>query len=307
MELRHLNLTAAQANEGLSLGGHLLYLSPCRRDVAEYIENNRKGQTSLWPYAISGDLPIVLVRVKDAENMDLVRRLLTIHEYWRLKGLFADLVILNEDESGYVQAFQDNLRDLISMGHARDLLNQSGGVFLLQKGHVHPDDVILLCAVARMIFSGDGGSCSVQFRKKGKVIFADGERREADTQDQPLQIVQKRKSELQEEVIGQATGQLQFANGYGGFSENGKEYIIELQEGMNTPLPWINVIANPKFGFQVSEAGAGYTWSLNSREYKLTPWSNDPILDTSGEALYLRDEETGESWSVTANPKREKG
>ncbi|MDR3542889.1 MAG: glucoamylase family protein [Desulfosporosinus sp.] len=307
MELRHLNLTAAQANEGLSLGGHLLYLSPCRRDVAEYIKNNRKGQTSLWPYAISGDLPIVLVRVKDPETMDLVRRLLTIHEYWRLKGLYADLVIFNEDDSGYVQAFQENLRDLISMGHARDLLNQSGGVFLLQKDHVHPDDVILLCAVARMIFSGDGGSCSVQFRKKGKIIYADGERNGTDIQDQPLQIVPKKKGEFQEEVLGRTTGQLQFANGYGGFSENGKEYVIELQEGMNTPLPWINVIANPKFGFQVSEAGAGYTWSLNSREYKLTPWSNDPILDSSGEALYLRNEETGEAWSVTANPKREKG
>jgi len=307
MELRHLNLTAAQANEGLSLGGHLLYLSPCRRDVAECIEKNSKGQSSLWPYAISGDLPIVLVRVKDTENLDLVRRLLTIHEYWRLKGLLADLVIFNEDESGYVQAFQDNLRDLISMGHARDLLNQPGGVFLLQKGHVHPDDVVLLCAVARMIFTGDGGSCTVQLRKKGKIIFANGEHREADTQDLPLQIVQNRKSEFREEAINRATAQLQFANGYGGFSEDGQEYIIELQEGMNTPLPWINVIANPKFGFQVSEAGAGYTWSLNSREYKLTPWSNDPILDSSGEVLYLRNEETGESWSVTANPKREKG
>jgi len=311
MELRHLNLTAAQANEGLSLGGHLLYLSPCRRDVAESIEHNRKGQSSLWPYAISGDLPIVLVRVKDAENLDLVRRLLTIHEYWRLKGLFADLVILNEDESGYVQAFQDTLRDLISMGHARDLLNQSGGVFLLQKGHVHPDDIMLLCAVARMIFSGDGGSCSVQLRKKGKVIFTGVEHHATDTQektqDQPFKIVQERISELRVETPDQANAQLQFANGYGGFSEDGKEYIIELKEGMNTPLPWINVIANSKFGFQVSEAGAGYTWSLNSREYKLTPWSNDPILDPSGEALYLRDEKTGEAWSVTANPKREKG
>jgi len=307
MELRHLNLTAAQANEGLSLGGHLLYLSPCRRDVAECVENNRKGQSSLWPYAISGDLPIVLVRVKDAENLDLVRRLLTIHEYWRLKGLFADLVILNEDESGYVQAFQDSLRDFISMGHARDLLNKAGGVFLLQKGHVHPDDVTLLCAVARMTFSGDGGSCSVQLRKKGKVIFADGEQsRDADTHEQPVQI-QKETRELGEEAIGRVARHLQFANGYGGFSEDGQEYIIELLEGMNTPLPWINVIANPKFGFQVSEAGSGYTWSLNSRENKLSPWSNDPIQDPTGEALFLRDEETGESWSVTINPKREKG
>ena len=311
MELRHLNLTSAQANEGLSLGGHLLYLSPCRRDVAECIKNNRKGQSALWPYAISGDVPIVLVRVKDAENLDLVRRLLTIHEYWRLKGLFADLVILNEDESGYVQAFQDNLRDLLSMGHARDLLNQSGGVFLLQKGLVHPDDLVLLCAVARMTFSGDGGSCSVQFRKKGKLILGDAERRKAKAEEKAqYQAVQSLPENISEprEVVSQGThGQLQFANGYGGFSEDGTEYIIELQEGMNTPLPWINVIANTKFGFQVSEVGAGYTWSINSREYKLTPWSNDPIQDSAGEALYLRDDETGESWSVMASPKREKG
>ncbi|MDP4159977.1 MAG: glucoamylase family protein, partial [Bacillota bacterium] len=310
MELRHLKITADQANESLSLGGHLLFLSPCRRDEAECIKNNIKGQSSLWPYAISGDLPIVLARIKDAENLDLVRRLLTIHEYWRLKGLYADLVILNEDESGYVQAFQDTLRDVISMGHARDLLNQSGGVFLLQKGHVHPDDVRLLCTVARITFSGEGGSCSLQVRKKGKVIFADTIA-ETETQekphDEPFHMVRGNMNEIRSEMTDSEVGQLLFANGYGGFSEDGKEYIIKLQDGMNTPLPWINVIANSKFGFQVSEVGAGYTWSLNSRENKLTPWSNDPILDPSGEALFLRDEESGESWSVTASPKRQKG
>lgn len=310
MELRHLNLSAAQANEGLSLGGHLLYLSPCRSDVAEYIKNNTKGQSSLWPYAISGDLPIVLVRVKNSENLDLVRRLLTIHEYWRLKGLFADLVVLNEDESGYLQAFQDNLRDLVSMGHARDLLNRSGGVFLLQKDHVLPEDVNLLCAVARMTFNGESGSCSIQVRKKRKWMNGTLEQLEEDKQEQvPIEsnVAQERVNDFREEALERTLGQLQFANGYGGFSEDGKEYIIHLQDGMNTPLPWINVIANSKFGFQVSEVGAGYTWSLNSREYKLTPWFNDPILDPVGEALYLRDEQSGEAWSVTASPIREKG
>ncbi|SHH85679.1 GH36-type glycosyl hydrolase domain-containing protein [Desulfosporosinus lacus] len=306
MELRHLNLTSAQANEALSLGGHLLYLSPCRRDAEECIKQNCKGQSALWPYAISGDLPIVLVRVANAEHLDLVRRLLTIHEYWRLKGLLADLVILNEDESGYVQAFQDSLRDFISMGHARDLLNQPSGVFLLQKGLVQPDVLNLLCTVARITFIGEGGSCSVQVRKKAKLSTRESELLAEKSQEQSLQNDQNIINMLQDVTEG-SDGPLHFANGYGGFSEDGKEYIIELQEGMNTPLPWINVIANSKFGFQISEVGAGYTWSQNSREYKLTPWSNDPILDPVGEALFLRDEETGESWSVTANPRRENG
>ncbi|HBV86948.1 MAG TPA: glycosyl transferase family 36 [Desulfosporosinus sp.] len=306
MELRHLNLTAAQANEALSLGGHLLYLSPCRRDVAECIKQNRKGQSALWPYAISGDLPIVLVRVDKAEHLDLVRKLLTIHEYWRLKGLFADLVILNEDESGYVQTFQDNLRDFISMGHARDLLNQPSGVFVLQKGHVQPEVINLICTVARMTFSGEGGSCTVQVRKKAKLSSKEPMLLEASNLDQPQKSLNY-ETKPQEMPGEDFRSQMLFANGYGGFSEDGKEYIIELQEGRNTPLPWINVIANSTFGFQVSEVGAGYTWSQNSREYKLTPWSNDPILDPVGEALYLRDEDTGHSWSVTAKPKRENG
>lgn len=310
MELRHLNLSVIQANEALNLGGHLLYLSPCRRDVAEFIEKNRKGQSSLWPYSISGDLPIVLVRVDNAQHLDLVRRLLTIHEYWRLKGLYSDLVILNEDESSYVQAFQDSLRDIVSMGHARDLLNQMGGVFLLQKVHVHSDDQILLNTVARMTFSGEGGSCSVQMRKKGKVIFGDFKNHGISlekTNKIPLFISKERTTNDSTESSCQTNSQLQFANGYGGFSQDGKEYIIELQDGRDTPLPWINVIANPRFGFQVSESGSGYTWSLNSRENKITPWSNDPILDPSGEAIYLRLEDSGEFWSVTAKPKREKG
>ncbi|WP_088189035.1 glucoamylase family protein [Desulfosporosinus sp. FKA] len=308
MELRHLNLTAGQANEALSLGGHLFYLSPCRRDVAECIAKNCKGQSALWPYAISGDLPIVLVRVDREEHLDLVRRLLTIHEYWSLKGLYADLVILNEDESGYVQAFQDNLRDLVSMGHARDHLNQPGGVFILQKGHVHPDDLRLLYTVARIMFTGEGGSCTLQVRKKSKLITEEEIDAGTHSPREADEVSLEASSEYKPpESIDEILNSLTFPNGYGGFSDDGNEYIIQLQEGRNTPLPWINVIANSRFGFQVSEAGAGYSWSMNSREYKLTPWSNDPVLDPPGEVLYLKNVDTGEFWSVTARPRREKG
>ncbi|AFQ44502.1 GH36-type glycosyl hydrolase domain-containing protein [Desulfosporosinus meridiei] len=306
MELRHLNLTSAQANEALSLGGHLLYLSPCRREFEECIKQNCRGQSALWPYAISGDLPVVLVRVSSAEHLDLVRRILTIHEYWRLKGLLADLVILNEDDSGYVQAFQDTLRDFVSMGHARDLLNQPGGVFLLQKDLVQGEDLNLLCTVARITFNGEGGSCSAQVRKKAKFSSKESMLLANETKEISRVTDHSIAGKIQK-PIEETGNSLNFANGYGGFSEDGKEYIIELQDDMNTPLPWINVIANSSFGFQVSEVGAGYTWSRNSREYKLTPWSNDPILDPVGEALFLTDEETGESWSVTASPKRDAG
>ena len=323
MELRHLNLTPALANEAMSLAGHLLYLSPCRQDFAKCIEQNRKGQSGLWPYAISGDLPIVLVRVQDAQHLDLVRQLLTIHEYWQLKGVLADLVILNEDESGYVQAFQDTLRDLISMGHARDLINRPSGIFLLQRKLISDEDISLLCSVARAAFTGEGGSCSVQFRKKGQVLNSTTEstsepelKNEQESQiEADSRLEAQLKNDLKRRVKLTTPDQmhnpiveglkLAYTNGFGGFAEDTGEYIIELSENKNTPLPWINVIANPKFGFQISESGSGYSWSLNSRENKLTPWSNDPVQDFSGEILYLRDESTGQVWSPTPSPIRE--
>jgi len=301
VELRHLNLAPVQANEALNLGGNLLYLSPCRIDYADVIAQNHKGQSALWPYAISGDLPIVLVRVQENSHLDLVRQILVVHEYWRLKGLTVDLVILNEDESGYIQTFQDSLRDLVSMGHARELMNQPGGIFLLQKDLTLPEDITLLFTVARVIFSGQGGSCTVQMRKKSKQSFVPLKDLNSGTGKYPGKSGSDPEPQRKEAEI------LLYPNGYGGFSEDGREYVIELKEGKNTPLPWSNVIANPDFGFLITESGGGYTWSKNSRENKLTSWSNDPVGDPCSEALFLRDEANGEFWTTAASPVRGPG
>src|SRR5262249_6650822 len=104
---------------------------------------------------------------------------------------------------------------------------------------------------------------------------------------------------------GAASASLLFPNGLGGFSPDGAEYVIELAPGQWTPAPWSNLVANPGFGFLVTEAGGGYTWSVNSRENKLTPWSNDPVTDAPAEAVYLRDEETGQLGSPTPLPIRD--
>ncbi len=308
MELKHLNLSANQANEALSLGGQILYLSPARRVFADTLERNSKGQSALWPYAISGDLPLVLVKVKDMEHLEFVRQVLKVHEYWRIKGLYIDLVLLNEDETGYLQAFQNMLKDMVSAGHSNDRVNQPGGVFLLQKSHLPPEILTLLLTVARVVFAADQGSLSVQLRKKGK-----------DSAEISSYSLDEKQAEMgvKERVEGDPLStdspstteslkaQLLYFNGFGGFTQDGREYILELREGNPTPLPWINVIANPHFGFQISETGAGYTWSGNSRENKLTSWSNDPVLDPAGEGVLIRDEETGAIWGPTPAPIRE--
>lgn len=303
MELKHLNISASQANEALSLGGQILYLSPARRAFSDTLKSNSKGQSALWPYAISGDLPIVLVELKGMEHLGFVRQILKVHEYWKMKGLLVDLVLLNENETGYLQAFQDMLRDLVSIGHSHDRGNQPGGVFLLQQSHCPPDILTLLFTVARVIFSADQGSLTVQLRKKGK---------DASELSRPSSNLKKWGDGVSERVEGDSSAtreklktQLLFFNGVGGFTQDGREYVLEVKEGIYTPLPWINVIANPHFGFQISESGAGYTWSGNSRENKLTSWSNDPVLDPVGEGVLIRDDETGAFWGPTPAPVQE--
>lgn len=308
MELRHLNMTANQANEALSLGGQILYLSPARRAYSSTLKENSKGQSALWPYAISGDLPIVLVKVKNMEHLEFVRQVLKVHEYWKMKGLFVDIVFLNEDETGYLQALQDALKDIVSAGHSHDRVNQPGGVFLLQQNHIPPEILTLLFTVARVILAAEEGSLTVQLRKKGKEA----------SEVSPHSLSVREGGYGVERVAGDSNtridssitltelkNQLLYFNGFGGFTEDGREYVLELKEGTHTPLPWINVIANPHFGFQISESGAGYTWSGNSRENKLTSWSNDPVLDTVGEGVVIRDDETGALWGPTPAPLRE--
>ena len=276
----------------------ILFPGPVRLKYKEIIAKNRKGQTGLWPFGISGDLPVVLVHLSNKEQIDLVTNLLKAHEFWQLKGLKVDLAFMAEDASGYVQPLQDSLRDAVSASHARDLMNQKGGVFLLNANGMEDDEKNLIYAVARIVFRGDKGSVKEQLEWEETEITIP--RLEIATNHQ---IASKTR-----EISGASKAdpaKLTFFNGIGGFSKDGTEYVIHLKEGLHTPAPWINVIANQSFGFNVSDVGSGYTWAENSRENKLTPWYNDPVSDPLGEILYLRDEQVGEYWSITAMPVRE--
>ncbi len=277
----------------------ILFPGPGRLKYKETIEKNKKGQIGLWPFGISGDLPLVLVHINNKEQVDLVSNLLKAHEFWQMKGLKVDLVFLAEDEGGYVQPLQDSIREAISASHARDLMNQRGGVFLLNANIMEADEKNLIYAVARIILRGENGSIKEQLKWE-EAEFAVPMLKTAD--NHPVVNEAMKVSGVSKVDPSQLT----FFNGIGGFSADGKEYLIHLREEMHTPAPWINVIANHSFGFNVSEVGSGYTWAENSRENKLTPWYNDPVTDPLGEVFYLRDEQVGDFWSITPMPVREK-
>ena len=291
--MRQLNATEADAQLYGRLANSVLYAnSSLRADPGDLIKN-RRGQSGLWGYAISGDLPIVLLQIGDPANIDLVRQLVQAHAYWRSKGLAVDLVIWNEDHAGYRQLLHEQIMGLIAAGLEAHVMDRPGGIFVRPIDQISNEDRILLQSVARAILTDRRGSLADQITRRGHM----------DVTVPRLTPTRTRRAEPLPSAALPRTD-LTFFNGLGGFTPDGREYVITTSHGHVTPAPWVNVLANPNFGTVVSENGQAYTWSENAHEFRLTPWHNDPVSDASGEGLYLRDEERGHFWSPTPLPSR---
>ncbi len=270
------------------LAAHVLFSGPALRS-RESVRGNRLGQSGLWPHAISGDLPIVLGRFSNTGHSNLASELIRAHTYWRRCGLAADLVLLNDADPA--DELTDRLEELVRSGPASDLVDMPGGVFLRGARAMPAADVMLLEAAARAILRGDDGAVAEQIAQESTRA----------TLPADLRVTTVTASSAPSESAP-ASEELLFANGLGGFTPDGREYVLTLRGRERPPAPWSNVLANPGFGCLITEAGAGYTWAGNAQMNRLTPWSNDPVADPPGEALYLRDEETGEFWSPTPGP-----
>ena len=290
--LRQLNLSEADAQIYSRTANSLIYATAQRRAKPTTLAANRRGQSGLWGYGISGDLPIVVVRIRDQENMELVRQAVQAHAYWRLKGLAVDLVVWNEDDSVYRQTLQDTIHDLIASGPEAVMLDKPGGVFIRRGEQMSEEDRTLLLTVARIVLLDDAGTFAEQVERRGR----------ADPMIAALKPMRRLPPRLTSSESPRQD--LKFFNGLGGFTHDGREYVTALRPGQTTPAPWVNVLANAQFGTVVTESGGAYTWSENSHEFRLTPWYDDPVTDASGEAIYIRDEQTGRFWSPTPLPAR---
>jgi len=291
VQLHHLGITAEEAHLFQRVAGHVLFADASLRPSSAAIQRGGCSRPALWAHGISGDVPIVLLRIEHVEDMAIARQLLQAHEYWRLKQLAVDLVILNERAASYVQDLQIALEGMVRTRQSQPQLHvdsTKGSVFVLRTDLVSAETRATLSSVARAVFIGARGALADQLHRR------------ADPADVPAGM--RRPRMYSGARTGAPTPRLEFFNGMGGFADDGREYAITLDAGQTTPAPWINVIANPHFGFQVSADGGGYTWSVNSRENQLTQWCNDPVIDRPGEVLFVRDEDTGALWTPTLAP-----
>ncbi|MCL4486794.1 MAG: cellobiose phosphorylase [Chloroflexi bacterium] len=292
LELRQLDLTTADLEQAQQLLSILLYPQAGLRSDATTLAANRRGQPGLWPFSISGDYPILLVKINLPEDLAVAEQVLQAHRYWRNRHIKIDLVILNQQATSYSQVLRGQLQRVLVRQKSEDWVGRRGGIFILYADQMGEAERVLLETAARVVLDGKKGSLALQLERQQATRVALARR------ISPAAPVIEPTPELSR------PDDLLFDNGLGGFSADGREYVVYLAPDQWTPAPWINVIANPDFGFTVSEAGGGNTWSENSSENRLTPWSNDPVGDPPGEALYLRDEETAEVWSPTPLPCR---
>ena len=300
--LQQLAISEREAQAYGRLAGAIVHASRRHRANPAVIARNRRGQSGLWGYGISGDLPIVLVRIRDRQQLELVHQSIRGHAWWRMHGLDVDLVIWNEDESVYRQDLHNAITDLVSASPEAGLLDRAGGIFVRRGEQLTEEDRVLLQSSARVMLTDESGTLVEQVEKRHRP-------------EMPILPLKPRRSLPRSDSPASDTAlapeaepdPLHAFNGLGGFTADGSEYVIRLAPGITTPAPWANCLANSRIGSVVTESGGGCTWVDNSHEFRLTPWTNDPVSDVGGEAFYIRDEDSAHFWSPTPQPARGHG
>lgn len=369
VESGFLNVSSSDERAYLKLLPRILY-GMDRTECAEYIINNTLSQSELWPFGISGDVPIILVTIGDRDSFEEIQWALKLHDYLRLKGVTFDLVVLVTEEETYNQPIFEMVKDMAVSGRSYEHIDRKGGIFIRRAQQMSLEQRCLLFTCAKIIIDADKGifdfldeeeisngslvgipdmastrkrddisdrisnrnsygnsaiSAEAVRITENRVVPQSREYNKAQVElnaqsNSKMQKVQeankpenseenishcKNEKIVKDEYISNIADNLKFFNGIGGFTNDGNEYVICLKAGVTTPAPWVNIIANDKFGFICTESGGGYTWHQNSSQNKLTSWGNDPVSDTPSEIIYLHNKNTDAVWSCTPLPVRE--
>jgi cyclic beta-1,2-glucan synthetase len=302
VQTRHVGFSLAEAANVQKLGRYLLYPHPALRAAPETIASGMGPQSALWPMSISGDFPILALRIADVADIEIVAKGLRMQEYLRSRGLLADLVVINEQSSSYVQDLQ-NAIDWVceNSRHRGNELGPRQHIFAVRRDLMDERSYRTLIASARIVLHTRNGKIEDQIERAEteQLSIPSGAAHPPAQSSAPTSVTQDNSPAA--DSAGATSGDgLEFWNGFGGFADDGRTYVVRLPSGGSTPQPWVNVISNGAFGFHVSAEGATFTWSRNSRDFQITPWTNDPVTNRPGEGLFVRDLDSGETLSPFA-------
>jgi cellobiose phosphorylase len=293
LEMRRLRIRPGDVQTFQQLAALIIFPQAQLRPPPARLGRRAEGQRALWRQGISGDLPIVVIMIGHLRDIEVVREILTAHTFWNLRGLKVDLVLVSEEMASYEEPLTGHLRRLTEAQAYLTGVDQPGGVYLRSATKISKEELIALQAAARMVLVAARGTLRQQLAATAPIAT------------KPRRLLPGRQFH-EEPSAPLPFMELKYFNGLGGFNQDGKEFVIYLGPGRQTPLPWINIMANPKFGAFVSESGAEFVWGRNSQNDRVTPWFNDPVADPPGTAIYIRDDDIGVVWSPTPQPIREK-
>lgn len=298
VELRDLGISAADAAACQDLASYVLFPDSAARDLDAGTVRTEGWQQTLWAHGISGDSPVVLATIDDMEGLPSLQALLTAHRYWRLRDVAVDLVVVCDEPQSYVQELGARITELVIATGGSSVLDADRGVHVRNCTALGAADLATIGAVARLVVACDGRGLE---RLAADVAVERAEPPRAAVER--FDIVASPRAATPAPASAEGAETAAYPNGIGDLTPRG-DYRMRVTGSTLPPAPWANVIANAAGGFVVTERGGGFTWAGSSYFFRLTPWFNDPVSDPLGEALYLRDEATGEFWGATPAPVR---
>lgn len=294
---RYLRIKGTQIRDYQKMMSYIVFYNPTKKLNLEKLPKDKYKQSELWKYGISGDLPIILVKIKDSNDAHVIKEVLKAYEFFRTKNLETELIILDEEKHSYENYVREDVENIIQNNQIAYLKNIRAGIFELSKNEISKEDLNLLNFVATIIIDANKGGIKNALKELEEEYL---EKYKDVGKEQQITLIENENNENID--ILENIDNLKYYNEYGAFSEDGKEYLIKVNKENRLPTIWSNIMANEKFGTLVTESMGGYSWHKNSRLNRVTAWQNYACYDIPSEIIYLKDMQTKKVWSLGLNP-----
>ncbi len=297
-ESRYLSIKGEDIEIYQKILSYMLFDNSAKAIQQNSIDKKAHRQEKLWKYGISGDLPIILVKIRNVNDGYIVQEILKAYEFFRSKNIECEIVILDEEKYSYENYVREEIENNILNFNMSYLKNIKGGIFTLSKGEIDLEDIKILEYLAILMIDSKNGGIENNIKEIEEKFLS----KSIDVVQKEIVEINNSENNKYDIDVTENKEELKYFNGYGGFSSDGKEYLIKVNRENRLPTVWCNILANKKFGCLLTENMGGYTWYKNSRLNRISSWANNPVLDIPSEIIYIKDLETKKAWSLGLNP-----